>query len=109
MPHFSCSEPLPITINPLTERIEIFRPSVIGDPAKRPDPYAVVKRDGYRSFLDVRPVRVLPFQNRVIARRPNPPEITLIDEYLRYLVPTKISRDHVTTALFEYVGEFATP
>jgi len=81
---------LSVPVYPFAELVEILRAGVLGDPAKRPGSYTVVERDAHRPPFDIWPVRMFPFQDRVIALRVHPPKITFIGEHLRHVVAAEI-------------------
>lgn len=51
---------------------------------------------------------MLPLQNGVVTRRTNPPEIPLVDEYLRYVVSAEVPSNHAFPGLLQDIRELAT-
>ena len=79
-------------IYPLTPLLEVVRSALFCDALERPDPNAVVKRNGNGAYFVGFGVRVL--QNRVVTPRPVV-SVAELPEDVDYLLTGKIARYHL--------------
>jgi hypothetical protein len=92
--HFFPQGDLSIAVDPLTEIVKILRTGLVCDIMERPDRNAILLGDTHSPPFNVRPIRVFPLHDHMVATDPLNPEIPGVAQDRNHVIARKISRNH---------------